>query len=287
MLVVRTWDEAASRWLDETRHKATHLRDRDKVDVLARWLGGRQLERIKGDDISKVGRAIADATSPANANRYLALIRAVLRRAHQVWEWTARCPKVVMYPERRRRVRWLTPQQVRRLLPRLPEHQRDLVLFALATGLRHGNIVGLQWSEIDMRRKLAWIHADQAKAGRPISVPLSVVAMEVLRRRRGDHEASVFVYRGRPIRCANTKAWRDALASLGIRDFRWHDLRHTWASWHVQNGTPIHVLQELGAWQTEAMVKRYAHLAPSHYAMHAEAVSRELAKAGASGKASR
>lgn len=271
-----TWDDAAARWLDETRHKATHERDRSKLGVLDAWLRARRLETIKGDDVSKIGRWIADRTSPANANRYLALIRAILRRAHQVWEWTGRCPKIVMYPEKRRRVRWLTPSQVRRLLERLPDHQRDVVLFALVTGLRHGNIVGLQWSQVDMRRRLAWIHADQAKARRPISVPLSATAMDVLRRRRRDHETHVFVYRGRPVRCANTKAWRDALASLGIRDFRWHDLRHTWASWHVQNGTPLHVLQELGAWQSEAMVKRYAHLAPSHYARHAETISRVL-----------
>lgn len=264
------------RWLDETRHKATHERDRAKLAVLRPWIGHRRLTTIKGDDVAKIGRRIADRTSPANANRYLALIRAILRRAHQVWEWTARCPKVVLYPERRRRVRWLTPQQARKLLARLPEHQRDIVLFALATGLRHGNIVGLQWGQVDMRRRLAWIHADQAKARRPISVPLSSVAMDVLRRRRRDHESYVFVYKGAPIRCANTKAWREALASLGIRDFRWHDLRHTWASWHVQNGTPLHVLQELGAWHSEAMVKRYAHLSPSHYAKHAETATKEL-----------
>lgn len=274
---VRTWDDAASRWLDETRHKATHKHDRAKIEVLARWLSGRQLDSIKGDYIASVGRKVADRTSPANANRYLALIRSIVRRAHQVWEWTERCPKVVLYPEKRRRVRWLTPMQARRLIAKLPDHQRDLVRFALATGLRHGNIVGLQWSQVDMRRRLAWIHPDQAKARRAISVPLSQLAMQVLRDRRRDHESFVFVYRGRPVRCANTKAWRDALASLGIRDFRWHDLRHTWASWHVQNGTPLHVVQELGAWQSEAMVKRYAHLAPSQYARHAETITRVMA----------
>lgn len=274
---MRTWDEAASRWLDETRHKATHLNDVAKIEVLDAWFSGRALDSIKGDHISKVGRKIADRTSAANANRYLALIRSIFRRAHQVWEWTSRCPKVLMYPERKRRVRWLTPREAHRLILKLPDHQRDLVRFALATGLRHGNIVGLQWSQIDMRRRLAWIHADQAKARRPISVPLSASAMEVLRRRRKDHEIHVFVYRDRPIRCANTKAWRDALAALKIKDFRWHDLRHTWASWHVQNGTPLHVVQELGGWQSEAMVKRYAHLAPSHYAHHAETITRVFA----------
>ncbi len=57
-----------------------------------------------------------------------------------------------------------------------------------------------------------------------------------------------------------------------IKDFRRHDLRHTWASWHVQNGTPIHVLQELGGWSNIRMVQRFAHLAPEHLARYADNV---------------
>jgi hypothetical protein len=60
---------------------------------------------------------------------------------------------------------------------------------------------------------------------------------------------------------------------VGIEDFRWHDLRHTWASWHIQNGTPIHVLQELGGWSDIRMVQRYAHLAPEHLACYADNIS--------------
>lgn len=60
------------------------------------------------------------------------------------------------------------------------------------------------------------------------------------------------------------------MRKAGIKDFRWHDLRHTWASWHVQVGTPLHVLQELGGWSTFVMVQRYAHLSAAHLAGHAE-----------------
>lgn len=66
----------------------------------------------------------------------------------------------------------------------------------------------------------------------------------------------------------STKAWKKALKRAGIEDFRWRDLRHTWASWHVQSGTPLHVLQELGGWQTATMVRRYAHLAVDHLAAY-------------------
>ncbi len=56
-------------------------------------------------------------------------------------------------------------------------------------------------------------------------------------------------------------------------DFRWHDLRHAWASWHVQQGAPPHVLQELGGWESSEMVKRYAYLSPEHLADYAERIA--------------
>ena len=79
----------------------------------------------------------------------------------------------------------------------------------------------------------------------------------------------VFTYEGNPVKQVSTQAWYKALNRAGIESFRWHDLRHTWASWHVQNGTPLHVLQELGGWETPSMVRRYAHLAADHLAAYA------------------
>lgn len=64
----------------------------------------------------------------------------------------------------------------------------------------------------------------------------------------------------------HTKVFKAALKRAGIANFRWHDLRHTWASWHVQNGTPLATLQQLGGWKTLEMVMRYAHLGASHLA---------------------
>ena len=95
----------------------------------------------------------------------------------------------------------------------------------------------------------------------------------VLRQQSGQYTRNVFTYFGKPIAKANTKAFRKGLSQVGIEDFRWHDLRHTWASWHVQNGTPIHVLQELGGWSDIRMVQRYAHLAPEHLAAYAGNIS--------------
>lgn len=154
----------------------------------------------------------------------------------------------------------------------LPEHLAEMVRFTLATGLRQANVTHLEWSQVDLERRVAWIHADQAKARKAISVPLNAEAVLVLMRQLGKHQQRVFTYQGKPVIDVNTKAWRHALKRVGIEDFRWHDLRHTWASWHVQNGTPLHVLQELGAWESVEMVRRYAHLGQNHLASYAESL---------------
>jgi integrase len=70
----------------------------------------------------------------------------------------------------------------------------------------------------------------------------------------------------------NNHAWRKALMRARIKDFRWHDLRHTWASWHVQSGTPLHELQQLGGWSNYETVLRYAHLSSEHLRMAAERI---------------
>ena len=100
-----------------------------------------------------------------------------------------------------------------------------------------------------------------------------IVRLDVLVRQAGKHPERVFTFNGKPVAWANTRAWREALKRAGIEDFRWHDLRHTWASWLVQRGTPTNVLQEMGAWESEGMVRRYAHLAPAHLAEHAERIA--------------
>jgi integrase len=102
-------------------------------------------------------------------------------------------------------------------------------------------------------------------------VPLSDTAIAVLRRQRAkkrkpEYIESVFVYHGKQVYQTVTAAWTKARKRAGIRDFRWHDLRHTWASWHVQRGTPLQVLKELGGWETLEMVQRYAHLSADHLA---------------------
>ncbi|MBI1731878.1 MAG: site-specific integrase, partial [Gammaproteobacteria bacterium] len=152
----------------------------------------------------------------------------------------------------------------------LPEHLAAMVRFSLATGLRQKNVTHLDWSQVDTARRCAWIHADQAKAGKPIAVPLNDEALAVLEKQKGLHDAWVFPYQGEPVEQPNNWAWRKALKRAGITNFRWHDLRHTWATWHMQAGTPLFALQELGGWASTEMVRRYAHLSSEHLAKYAD-----------------
>ncbi len=90
------------------------------------------------------------------------------------------------------------------------------------------------------------------------------MAVLTLRKLIGKHQTHVFTYNGKTITQVNTKAWRKTLKEVGIESFRWHDLRHTWASWHIQEGTPQHILQELDGWSSPEMVQKYAHLCSEH-----------------------
>lgn len=261
----RSWQDAAVRWVKESRDKRSHGKDVAKLRWLDHFLGHLQLSQVTRDVIDAIAERKTRESSPSNANRYLALIRSILRRARDEWNWLDSIPKVRLSRETKKRIRFLSPEEARRLLNELPVHLRDMAQLALSTGLRQRNVSYLQWEQVDMARRVAWIHPDQAKAGRAIGVPLNESAVEVLRRRLGQHPVYVFTYQGAPVDRCSTKAWKRAVERAGIETtFRWHDLRHTWASWHVQNGTPLQELMELGSWASYEMVLRYAHLAAEH-----------------------
>lgn len=269
----RTWREAVVKFLQETKHKASHDDDIIRLRWLDVFLGDKNLSEITSTLIAKIGEDKRQKTSPATANRHLALISVIIRKAAREWEWLDAAPTVKLFKEAKRRVRWITKDESKRLIQELPEHLEKMARFTLATGLRMRNVTGLEWSQLDMDRQLAWIHPDQFKTRKAIAVPLNKDALEVLKSQLGKHQRVVFTYKGEPIGKANTRAWKKALERAGIKDFRWHDLRHTWASWHVQAGTPLHALQELGGWENAEMVRRYAHLGGQHLAEHAARIS--------------
>ena len=299
----RTWDEAVLSWLEEHQH----LRSIEEAKRNLRWLSarlaGKPLASITADAVRRLSSerqaepANADeikaATaagkkppaprllSPATVNRYLSDLSRILRHA-QVRGWLPAPPPVPKLHEAQGRTTWITHEQALQLLAELPEHLRSMARFALATGLRESNVRLLEWSQVDLERACCWIHHDQAKAGKALSVPLNPDALDTLRGQLGQHKRWVFpaprwAKKRRPDEKprqvwdaptgkASSAAWRKACIRAGLPTLRWHDLRHTWASWHRMAGTPDSALQELGGWASSDMLQRYAHLAPSHVA---------------------
>lgn len=269
-----SWQDAVSRWLNENQHKKSIEDDKMHLRWLHKHLQNAYLNEITRDWIERIAQAKEkEGVRPATINRMLEVVRAILRKAQNEWEWIDKIPHVRMYAEENHRIRWITPCEAKRLVTELPPHLSDMAAFSLATGLRASNVMGLLWNDIDLVRCHAWIHPDKAKSKKAIPVPLNTSAMAILQKRKGINKEYVFTYKDCPIGQCNTKAWRKALERAGIKNFRWHDLRHTWASWHVQNGTSLQELQQLGGWSNLEMVLRYAHLSSEHLKQAANRVS--------------
>ena len=274
----RTWDEAALRFLKEAEGKASLKEYERQVAFWTVHFEGQPLNAITRNGVADLLEKIKPNSKPATRNRYVACVRAILIKAAGVWEWLDRAPKLKTYPEPKLRIRWITREEAEGLLSELPEWLAAMARFALATGLRQANVYGLEWTQVDLQRGVAMIHADQAKARRAIGVPLNDDAITVIRKQLGKHLRRVFVGPdGSQMdswhQFGAQQEWKAACERAKISNFRWHDLRHTWASWHVQLGTPLYVLKELGGWETLEMVNRYAHLAPEHLKAHAARLS--------------
>ena len=282
-----TWDDAVLAWLGE----CGHLRSIEDIKLRLRWL----TDRLQGKPLAAITdtliRALASErkaqpvndrpSSNATVNRHLAELSKILHYAHRRG-WIPGVPPIAKMHEPAKRVAWLTAEQARTLLSELPDHLRAMAAFSLATGLRESNVRLLCWQQVDMPRMVAWVYADQAKGGRDLNVPLNDQAIAVLGQQRGRHKRWVFPVprwetkqnpQDAPRQVADSPtgkisnhAWRKACTRAGVPWLRFHDLRHTWASWHVQAGTPLPVLRELGGWATLTMVERYAHLGVSHVA---------------------
>lgn len=261
----KLWMEAAVRWVNESKHKRSLESDIFHLRWLNPYLKNLPLNEISRDLIETIANSkLETGVSNARVNRMLALIRAILNKAANQWDWLDHAPKVTLRKENNHRTRWLTQEEAERLIQTLPNHYAKMAIFTLATGLRQSNVKNLKWEDIDLKKRHAWVHADQAKGNKAIAVPLNKDAMFILEQCIGEHPTYVFTYKGKPIKAIDNKIWKKALCRADITNFRWHDLRHTWASWHVQNGTSLQELQLLGGWSSFSMVLRYAHLSSEH-----------------------
>lgn len=197
-------------------------------------------------------------------NRFMSYLTQLLNRAHKEWGWLSHPPALKKLPGGKPRVRWEPVDRLMAALPYWPVHYRRMIRFSLLTGLRASNLIALERSEVDLDKCRIHISAEKMKSGKPLITPIPIAAIDVLKEIDSDkkacHPTRWFISRGKPLSEISEPTFYQGLKKAGIEDFTWHDLRHTWASWHVQNGTPLHVLMELGGWASYDMVLRYAHL---------------------------
>lgn len=287
--------DAAADWLiGYSRHKKSHEDDklhlttmvalkRGDALMLPVWLDELTTSRMTAiRDQLRATRGLSAIT----LNKYLSVLSRIWHYAHER-ELVAAVPAIPTFKRRQKgtakRFTVMTPEQAATFFGELPGHLLPMVRFALATGLRDSNVRGLLWENVDLGRRVARVWGEDAKAGELIPVPLSDDAVGVLQGCLGQHPTHVFTFakigkKGkvlwrRPITSgSNNTAFRNARERAGLPKLRWHDLRHTWATWHAQAGTPAIVLQALGGWKDARMVRTYTHLAATDLLDHANAI---------------
>ncbi|WP_395684340.1 tyrosine-type recombinase/integrase [Dokdonella sp.] len=209
------------------------------------------------------------AMTPATANRYIASLRHCLNIGVREFQLIDDNPtrKVRQFTEPRGRVRFLSDAERDALLRECKAHSEALhtvIVLALATGARRGELLGLRWPDVDLQRDRLTFHA--TKNGERRSVPLAAFAAERVRAfakvRRLDCDLVFPGNNAHPL--VIDKMFNDATARARIEGFRFHDLRHTAASWLAMSGATLAEIAEVLGHKTLAMVKRYAHLTEGH-----------------------
>jgi integrase len=264
----------------------------------------KQLSAISAWDIEKWrSQSTKRGLKPSSVNRNLAIVRAALGKAVE-WRLIPSHPLAGVKKAKEdagASVRFLSDAELRRLHRALDEReerirrdrdsanawraQRDydllpdlravpfadylkpMVLVSLHTGVRRGELFSLTWERVDLDHAMLTVEAASAKSGRTRHVPLNAVALETLRgwRAQSGGEGLVFVSDG--ARFTNVrKAWGAVLRSAKIERFRWHDLRHHFASSLVMKGVDLATVRELMGHSDFALTLRYAHLQPEHRA---------------------
>ena len=220
--------------------------------------------------------------APATVNRYLAALSHAFTVASKEWGWLGSNPmtRVRRYSEPKGRVRYLDDAERDRLLEVCregPPYLYPIVVLALSTGMRRGEILGLRWPDVDLARGHVILH--DTKNGERRGLPLTGAVLDTLRDwARVRHLDSDLVF---PATGAFDRVFRRHLALAGIEGFRFHDLRHSAASYLAMNGaTPSDIAAVLGH-KTLAMVKRYAHLSDAHVRGVVESMNERIFGGGA------
>lgn len=225
---------------------------------------------------NRFGHTIGKAT----ANRYVQALGHLLNVAMKQWEWINQNPvsRIIKFKEPRGRSRFLSDEERDAVLSACKESKNPylymIVVLALSTGARREEIAGLTWSEIDLRK--GKIVLDETKNGEMRAIPLQSYALQLIKEHAKSkikgcpylfpsakvtkNKDGELIYQSIDIRTA----WENALLRSGIKDFRFHDLRHSAASYLAMNGATLPELAEVLGHKTLQMVKRYAHLSEAH-----------------------
>lgn len=273
-----TFDELLLGYLKATQaEKRSTERDRRIARWLREYLGDRDLESLIANDVrGYIEWRRQSGVTNATINRELALWSSATNYARTEWDWDI--PNPVMGRRLREPegcIRWIARGEAQALIavaekkPKSP-YLADFIRLALNTGCRSGEMLGLEWSRVDLQRRIFHLEDTHTKTKRRRSVPLNEQARSALlnrarfRAERCPDSPWVFCNPTGQRIASVKRSFTTACNRAGIADFRIHDMRHTCAAWMVQEGVSIYEVKELLGHSTIKMTERYAHLAPEN-----------------------
>ena len=265
--------------------KASYKHNIGQFSRIKKYFGNVYLYEITPDKLEayRAFRLSQEVAKPT-VNREMALLKHAFNKAIE-WNKAKENPveKIKFYSEKeRKRVRYLEMEEKRRLLNACPSHIKSLVFFALNTGMRQGEILGLKWEEIDFN--LNQVRVSHSKAGKPRYVPINSELVNMVKSISGE---SVYVFgkgQEKPKWPSFRGSFEAAVKRAGLDDFRFHDLRHCYASDLVMKGVDLKTLAELLGHSTTQMTERYAHLSPARLRAAVELLPTGLLNEGHGGK---
>jgi len=245
--------------------KKTWVRDGVSLSHISPFFGEYNLMEITPSMISDYkNRRLKEGAAPATLNRELSLCKHAFNLAYKEWDWVRENPfcKVKMERENNERDRILGHEEEKRLLEVSPPWLREIITFALNTGCREGEILGLTWQDVDLFKRIVVIH--QSKTGHTKTIPVIPTLFELLKIKnkvRHLHHNLVFPSaNGTRFTPSNLgRSFRSALKKAKIYNFRFHDLRHSFASRLAQSGVDLYLIQKLLGHRDPRMVQRYSH----------------------------
>lgn len=269
----RSFKDMSDKYLAEyASEKAPRSIIRDTISLkhLLPVFGNKFLSQITANQINsyKVKRR-NEGASASSINKELAFAKHAFNIAIREWEWIRDNPFTRVGMERlpQPRVRYLIREEFERLYQVCNDRLKPIILFAVNTGIRQENILNLTWQEVDLSRGI--ITVQQTKNGERLGLPMNQSVKDLLAKLsklRFIRSSHIFPNsRGSKLDGGKVRKWFGmACKKAGIENFRFHDLRHTAASWMVQNGVDLYIVQRILGHKTAAMTQRYAHLAPDN-----------------------